>query len=56
MKIYIAKEEDRMTVGALLLKNGYRVSQGAEIKPGTKTTKLYFLEATRSGGEAKNEG
>lgn len=55
MKLYIGKEDDRVMVGSILLKNGYKVGQGSEIKPGTKTTKQYFLEATRGSREATNE-
>lgn len=45
MKIRIFVEEDRLKVAAILVKNGYQVSQGKE--PRTKGGKSYgyYLEA-----------
>ena len=48
MKLRIFHEEDRLTVAAILIKNGYRVEQGKEPRPGTKTADYYLLlEDTR---------
>ena len=37
MKIKISNEADRMTVAAILIKNGYRVHQDKQSVPGKKT-------------------
>ena len=42
MKIRIDKEDDRLTVAAILVKNGYRVEQKRILRPGKKTYE-YFL-------------
>jgi hypothetical protein len=47
MKIEIAKEEDRLTVAALLVKNGYTVSIGKEtVSPSKKAT--YYVYADKN--------
>ena len=44
MKIFIAKEDDRLTVAAVLVKNGYTVRIGKQTKKGSKTMQEYFVE------------
>lgn len=44
MKIRIFNEEDRMRIAAILVKNGYRVSQGKERRATSKNTYDYYLE------------
>lgn len=46
MKIEIQKEEDRLTVAAILIKNGYTVKQGKE-KPNKGNLYQHFLEAEK---------
>lgn len=50
MRIEIFKEEDRMTVAAILVKNGYKVFQGKERKTPTSKSYVYFLEAEKVKG------
>lgn len=45
MKLYIFNEEDRLKVAAILVKNGYRVSQDKERKTPTGKSYAYFIEA-----------
>lgn len=47
MKIEIAKEEDRLTVAAILVKNGYTVRQSKQ-REGTKNKYTHYIEATKS--------
>lgn len=47
MRLEIMKEEDRMTVAAILVKNGYRVSQGKMRKGPTSKAYVYYLEADK---------
>ncbi len=47
MRIEIFKEEDRMTVAAILVKNGYKVFQGKKRKTPTSKSYVYFLEAEK---------
>lgn len=54
MKIEIFKEEDRMTVAAILVKNGYRVSQGKGRKAPNSKAYVYFLEAEKVSEEVKS--
>lgn len=44
MKIFIAKEDDRLTVAAILVKNGYTVRARKRTKQGSKTMQEYFIE------------
>lgn len=44
MKIRIFNEEDRMKVAAILVKNGYRVSQGKEPRAPKSKSYDYYLE------------
>lgn len=46
MKLEISREDDRLTVAAILIKNGYRVSQLKERKSSGKAYN-YYLEADR---------
>ena len=46
MKIEIQKEEDRLTVAAILVKNGYTVKQGKE-KRSNSNMYTHFLEAEK---------
>ena len=55
MKIEIFKEEDRMTVAAILVKNGYRVAQGKGRKSPNSKAYVYFLEAEKVNEEAKGD-
>lgn len=55
MKIEIFKEEDRMTVAAILVKNGYRVSQGKERKSPNSKAYVYYLEVDKSNEEVKSD-
>ena len=55
MKIEIFKEEDRMTVAAILVKNGYRVNQGKERKSPTSKAYVYYLEAEKVSDEVKHD-
>ena len=43
-KLEIFKEEDRLAVAAILVKNGYRVNQGKERASPTGKSYVYFLE------------
>lgn len=43
MKIRIFNEDDRMKVAAILIKNGYQVSQGKELR--TAKSYDYYLDA-----------
>lgn len=57
-KIEIFQEQDRLTVAAILVKNGYTVRQLRERKEG-KRSYLYFLEYNKpkrtTGEEDDNE-
>ena len=44
MKIKIFLEADRLTVAAILVKNGYTVRQGKEKRTSTGKSYDYFLE------------
>lgn len=44
MKIRIFNEKDRMDVAAILVKNGYRVSQGKQLRAKTGKSYDYYLE------------
>ncbi len=57
-KIEIFQEQDRLTVAAILVKNGYTVRQLRERKEG-KRSYLYFLEYNkpkRTTGEEDDNG
>ena len=45
-KLFISSEADRLTVAAILVKNGYKVSQGKMKNPGKKNY-LHFLEYSK---------
>lgn len=47
MRIEIFKEDDRMAVAAILVKNGYKVFQGKERKTPTSRSYAYFLEVAK---------
>lgn len=59
MKIRVFAETDRLTVAAILVKNGYRVSQSKERKTPTGKSYNFYIEADEptsaspSGEEAK---
>ncbi len=54
MKLSIFKEEDRIIVAGILIRNGYTVRQGQQKKePGKKATD-YYIEAVK--GEDKADG
>lgn len=50
MRLDISLVDDRLTVAAILVKNGYTVRQGKEKKP-NKTTWVHFIEATKDGAD-----
>lgn len=54
MKLVIAKEEDRITVAGILIKNGYTVRQGRQKKEPSKKAIEYFLDAVK--GEDQTDG
>lgn len=47
MKLEIFKEDERMTVAAILVKNGYRVAQRKERKTPNGKAYMYFIEAEK---------
>ena len=47
MRLEIHKEEDRMTVAAILVKNGYRVFQTKQRKTPTGKTMIYVLDVKK---------
>ena len=49
IRLEILKEEDRLTVGAILLKNGYTVWVGKETNARTKRSKSYLCAEKRDG-------
>jgi len=55
MKLRIFNEDDRMAVAAILVKNGYQVSQGKELR--TAKSYDYYLEVVdvRPAASKKNE-
>lgn len=55
MKIEIFKEEDRLTVAAILVKNGYMVRQGKERTTPTGKSYVYFLEAKKVNKEVDKD-
>jgi len=59
MKIFIAKEDDRLTVAAILVKNGYTVRAGKRLKGNSKTMVEHFVETieeVEKDGKSKNQG
>lgn len=44
IKLYVYSLEDRLAVAAILIKNGYTVSQGSEPVPGKKSN-AYYIQA-----------
>lgn len=54
MKLEIYKEDDRLAVAAILVKNGYRVSQGKEKKTPTGRAFVYYIEAQKVDEEVKS--
>jgi len=48
MKIEIFTEQDRLTVAAILVKNGYKVWQGKERKTPTGKAYVYYLVAEKA--------
>lgn len=53
MKLEIFKQEDRMTVAAILVKNGYKVSQGKARKAPNSKSYIYFLDVEEVSEEVK---
>lgn len=58
-KLYIAKEEDRLTVASILVKNKYTVRTGSQRRAGSKSYDYYLeyepnpiAEKTKKEGEA----
>ncbi|MBO5968476.1 MAG: hypothetical protein J6S14_08260 [Clostridia bacterium] len=54
VRIEIGSEADRLTIGQLLLKNGYTVQIGKEVKPGQK--KANYLVLAWKGEEKAVKG
>ncbi len=52
IKIKIFREEDRILVAGILIKNGYTVRSGKARKTETGKTYDYFLEIFDEGGSA----
>lgn len=50
LKIY--NQEDRLSVAAILIKNGYTVSQGKMQRTATGKTMDYFLKVSEDGDNA----
>jgi hypothetical protein len=48
MKIDINREDDRLTVAAILVKNGYTVRQDKERRTPTARVNTYFIEAEKA--------
>lgn len=53
-KIKINKEDDRLTVAAILVKNKYTVRQGSQRRPNSKTYD-YYIEYSESGSFSPEE-
>lgn len=51
MRLFIKNEADRLTVAAILIKNGYTVRQTKVPKSATSTTQVSCLEAFRQENE-----
>lgn len=47
MKIDINREDDRLTVAAILVKNGYTVRQGKERRTPIARVFTYYIEAEK---------
>ena len=47
MRLEIYKEEDRLAVAAVLVKNGYKVWQGKERQTPTGRSYTYYLEVEK---------
>ena len=52
MELIIYNQDDRLTVGQILMKNGYTVSQGKRSKTPTGKTMDYFLRVVRDPNNA----
>lgn len=48
MKIDINREDDRLTVAAILVKNGYTVRQGKERRTPNARAFTYYIEAEKA--------
>lgn len=46
-KIYIVSPAERDTVVMILAHNGYTVCQGKDLRPGSKTAKISYVEYWR---------
>jgi hypothetical protein len=44
LKIIIAREDDRLEVAKILVKNGYTVRTGKRLRPGSKTAWEHYVE------------
>ena len=55
MKLRIFAEEDRLKVAAILVRNGYRVSQGKEKRPSGRSYE-YYIEAEDNRPMDKGNG
>ena len=55
MKLEIFKEEDRITVAAILVKNGYTVRQFKERKTPKSKSYSYYIEAEKPEPEVTSD-
>lgn len=55
-RIYINKEDDRLTVAAILVKNKYTVRTGSQRRKGSKTYDYYVEYEKNPDESAKTEG
>lgn len=55
MELRIYNVEDRMTVAAILVKNGYTVRQRAKKRSPGSGTKVYFLEVEDETDNAESK-
>lgn len=54
-KLLITHEADRLTVAAILIKNGYTIRQGKEKRPSGKSND-YFLYIVESPADIQKKG
>lgn len=52
MELKIYNQDDRLSVAAILIKNGYTVSQGKRQRSATGKTLDYFLKVTEDSANA----
>lgn len=55
MKLIIFREEDRLIIASLLVKNGYTVRQGMQKKSNSSKAYEYYVEIVESPGKEENK-